>query len=381
MEIKDLSLYTTINSRTEKTVTAEINGNMATAPSGASAGSHEASAFVPEKIEDIENELKELFVGKDMSQLEFDQALREYDGSEKLDKIGSVGIALSLAYKQASGFEKSNKFPYPIGNAVGGGEHGGNTAIQEFLVLPVEAKTFKEAVEINSKIYREFKERYASKILGMNDEGALVTRMDDEETLEKLCKVADKHGARVGLDVAANEIWDEEKEKYVYKAMGMELSPKQQLKFMEKIIDEYNLVYVEDPFHEDDYEMHKKLTIETGDLIVGDDLFVTNKKRLQTGIEEGSCNSLIVKPNQVGLVTDTYETVEKAKKNDYIPVISHRSGETCDTSISSMALEKEIPIIKAGIADIRIAKLNKLLLEWDKMERNNLKPEMAELGL
>ncbi len=377
MKINNIELFETIISRTSKTVAAEVNGEIAFSPSGASAGTHEASSFVPENMEDLESELKDKLEGEEFNQEDFDTALKEYDGSETFDSIGSVGIALSLAFKMASGYEKNNVFPYPLGNAIGGGEHGGNTAIQEFLILPVEAETFLEAVEINSKIYRELQDRYASKIMGMNDEGALVTRMDDEETLEKLHKVANEYGARIGLDMAANELWNGEK--YVYPEMGMELSPKEQLKFVQKIIDEYDLYYVEDPFHEDDYSNHKKLTVETDCLIVGDDLFVTNEKRLERGVEQGSCNSLIVKPNQVGTVTGTYETVEKAFEKDYLPVVSHRSGETCDTSISRMALEKEIPIIKAGIADIRISKLNKLMLEWQKMEKSGKDPKMAEL--
>ena len=377
MEIQDISLYTALNSRSNRTVAAEINGEMAMAPSGASAGTHEASSFVPDDMESIEEEIREKVVGEDLEQEEFDRILKEIDGSDGFDNIGSVGIAASLAFKLAEGYGKKPVFPYPLGNAVGGGEHGGNTAIQEFLIIPVEAESFMEAVQINSEIYHELKDRYARKIMGMNDEGALITKMDDEETLKALHKVAEKHGARLGLDVAANEIWNGEK--YVYPEMNMELNPKQQLKFMQKLINEYDLYYVEDPFHEDDFDSHRKLTLETECLIVGDDLFVTNSERLGTGIEESSCNSLIVKPNQVGSVTGTMDTVEMAVENDYTPVVSHRSGETCDTSISEMALEKEIPIIKAGIADIRTAKLNRLMLEWQKMEREGREPEMAEL--
>ncbi len=379
MKVEEISVYEAINSRTNNTVAAEVNGKLAFAPSGASAGTYEASSFVPEDMKRFEEELKEKIEGGEFDQRSFDEALIDYDGSESLEKIGSMGIALSLAFKLAEGYEKNRYFPYPLGNAVGGGEHGGNTAIQEFLILPVEAESFPEAIEINSKIYREFREKHSRKIMGMNDEGALVTKMDDEETLQKLYKVAEKHGARLGLDIAANELWNGEK--YVYPEMGMELSPKQQLKFVKKIIDEYNLYYVEDPFHEDDYYNHKKLTVETGCLIVGDDLFVTNEKRLGKGIEKGSCNSLIVKPNQVGVVSKTYKTIEKAVENDYVPVVSHRSGETCDTSISKIALEKNIPIIKAGIADIRISKLNELLLEWQRMEKAGKNPEMGDLPL
>lgn len=377
MDIDGLHLDRVIDSRTNPTVACTINGSTAMAPAGASAGSHEASCFVPDNLEEIEEELHVEIGHQDLDLDEFDALLQDLDGTHGFDRIGSVSIAASLAFKQASGFDRGSVFPYPLGNIVGGGEHGGNTAIQEFLVLPVEADSFPEAVRINSAIYQEMKERYENKILGMNDEGALVTRMDDEETLEKLSTVAEEHGARVGLDVAATELWDGSV--YRYPSMNMELPPREQLKFMQKLTEEYDLAYVEDPFHEDDFEHHQALRRETDTLVVGDDLFVTDADRLQRGIDEGAGNSIIIKPNQIGTVSATRRTVRLAQDNDYTPVLSHRSGETTDTSISDLALEWDVPILKAGVADIRIAKLNHLILAWNRMERAGRDPEMAEV--
>jgi len=366
MRIDSIELREIIDSRTSETLEAEINGDFGKAPSGASTGEHEAKCFVPENLEEVVNQLKEL-EGEEFSQQEFDSKLREIDGTGDFSEIGAASISSSFAFKQASGFNHGKKFPLPLSNVIGGGEHGGNTSIQEFLVLPVEAETFPEALETNVKIYQELKERYARKIKGINDEGALITSMDDEETLRALKKVADKHGARIGLDVAASEFYEEEK--YKLDSMMREHSPGEHLDFIQKLIDTFDLIYVEDPFDEEDFRMHAELTSANPEvLICGDDLFTTDKNRLNEGIEHGACNSLIVKPNQIGTVSDAEETTELAKENDYTPVISHRSGETCDSTISDLALEWECPVIKAGIADIRIAKLNRLLRLWDNTE-------------
>ena len=366
MKIEDITLREIIDSRTKPTVEAEINGSIGKAPSGASTGRHEAEAFVPEHLDSKEKLLEDL-EGHNLSQEEFDEELRDIDGTEKFSELGSVSIAASFAFKNAEGFSHTDKFPLPLSNVIGGGEHGGNTAIQEFLVLPVNAKTFPEAVKTNTKIYQELKERYSTKIKGMNDEGALITSMDDEKTLKALKKVADKYEARIGLDVAASEMYEDGK--YNLSSIGQKFDAKQHMKFLQKLIDEFDLVYVEDPFHEDDFVNHAKLTSKNPEVMIcGDDIFVTQEERLQEGIDSRACNSLIVKPNQVGTVSDARKTVELAEENSYTSVISHRSGETCDRTISDLALEWECPIIKAGISDIRIAKLNRLITLWDKSE-------------
>ncbi|WP_414838074.1 enolase C-terminal domain-like protein [Candidatus Nanosalina sp. VS9-1] len=366
MKIDSVKLRKILDSRTNYTVEVEINGFSGKAPSGASTGTHEAKCFVPEDLEGLEEELQQL-EGEVLNQREFDRRLRDIDGSDDFSRIGAVGIAASLAFKQASGFDHGKEFPLPLSNVIGGGEHGGNTSIQEFLVLPVEAETFPEAIEINRKIYQDLKEDYAHRIQGMNDEGALITSMDDEQTLKALKKIADRHGARIGLDVAASEFYSEGK--YSLGSLRQEFDANEQLKFIQHLIDAYDLVYVEDPFDQEDFRMHAKLTSQNPDVMIcGDDLFTTSRDRLQEGVDHGACNSLIIKPNQIGTVSDTEDAVELAEEEDYTPVISHRSGETCDSTISDLALEWNCPVIKAGIADIRIAKLNRLLKLWDETE-------------
>jgi len=366
MKIDSLELREIIDSRTKTTVEAEINGNCGKAPSGASTGEHEAKCFVPENLKDTEDLIKNL-EGKDLTQEEFDKQIKQLDDTEDFSRIGAAGIASSFAFKQASGLKHSKKFPLPLSNVIGGGEHGGNTSIQEFLVLPVNAQGFPEALKTNTAIYQELKEKYPRKIQGMNDEGALITTMNDEQTLKALKKIADKHDARIGLDVAASEFYEDGE--YKVSSIRENLSPEDMLDFIQKLIDRFELVYVEDPFDQNDFRMHAKLTKKNPEVMIcGDDLFTTDKERLQEGIENGACNSLIIKPNQIGTVTDAKKTVELAKSQDYTPVISHRSGETCDSTISDLALEWETPIIKAGIADIRIAKLNRLIRLWDQTD-------------
>lgn len=371
MKIESIELREIIDSRTNPTVEAEVNGSYGKAPSGASKGRHEVNCSVPEHL-DATEKLVEKLEGQDLSQQEFDEKLQELDGTDNFSRIGAASIAASFAFKNASGFSHSDKFPYPLSNVIGGGEHGGNTAIQEFLVVPVEAESFPEAVETNAEIYRELKQRYSRKVQGINDEGALITSMDDEQTLKAVKKVADEHGARLGLDIAASEFYSDGK--YRLDSMQEEFSADRMLEFVQKLIDEFDLLYVEDPFDQDDFKLHAKLTRKNPDVLVcGDDLFTTNRERLRKGVERGACNSLIVKPNQIGTVSAAYKTVELAEENGYVPVVSHRSGETCDATISDLALEWEAPFLKAGIADIRIAKLNRLIRLWDREqgEMNN----------
>ncbi len=367
MKVESLKLRKILDSRTNYTVEAKINGVTASAPSGASTGTHESKCFVPKHLKEIEKLLKKI-EGHDLTQAEFDKKLRELDGTEDFSRLGAAAIASSFAFKKASGFKQSSNFPLPLSNIVGGGEHGGNTSIQEFLVLPLNAETFPEAIETNRKIYQEMKKRYKQKIMGINDEGALITSMNDEQTLKALKKVADKYDAGLGLDIAASEFYKDGE--YKMSSLGVTNSPKDHLKFVKKLIDKFDLVFVEDPFDQEDFNMHAKLTREFPDVMIcGDDLFTTDVERLHRGVEQDSCNSLIIKPNQIGTVTEALTTVDLAKQANYTPVISHRSGETCDATISDLALEWECPIIKAGIADIRIAKLNQLLRLWDESEK------------
>lgn len=361
--IEELELRKILNSRVNFTVEAEVNGNISSAPSGASTGKHEAKCFVPENLTEIERRLKEELLDFPLEQEKIDNKLKEIDGTDNFSQLGAVSIATSMASKKAEGFSHSNQFPYPLSNVIGGGAHGGNTTIQEFLVLPLEAETFPEALKTNAKVYQELKDRYKQKIMGINDEGALITRMNDEETLKALKKVAEKYNASIGLDIAASNFWNPEKGRYHWKSMDMDLKPKKQVKYINKLIEKYNLVYVEDPIQEEDFTSLKEIN-DNNCLIVGDDTFVTNPKRLKKGIKNNAGNSIIIKPNQIGTISQAKKTTKIAKDNSYTPVLSHRSGTTSDPFLADLSLEWEAPIIKTGLADIRIAKLNKLLRLW-----------------
>jgi len=377
MEINSIRLRTAINSRTQKTVEAEVNGKISLAPAGAFAAEAEAANFVPDNLTKLQAEIKKEVAGKDLNQQEFDQLLTNIDGTDRFQRLGSVAVALSCAFKKAAGFDYQDKFPLPLSNVMGGGAHGGNTAIQEFLVLPLAAETFPEALATNAAIYQEIKDRYQRRIKGINDEGALISDLDDEQVLKAVKKVADKHSAAVGVDIAATNFWDQEEEVYHYSSQ--ELTPHQQLKFCQQLSSNFDLKYIEDPFHETDYDSFAELTSNSHNtLICGDDLFVTNKQRLERGIKVGAGNSIIIKPNQVGTVSKTLETVELARDNGYSCVVSHRSGTTCDHFIASLALEVGAPVIKAGIAGIRIAKLNKLLREWETKKQPRLNQDILK---
>lgn len=375
MHIESLDLRVIYNSRVKPTVEAEINGVTAAAPSGASTGTHEALCFVPEDIQAIEEELAARVEGEEFSQEEFDAELAEYDGTDNFAEIGAVAIASSFAFKKAAGMENDLVYPYPVGNLLGGGAHGGNTSIQEFLVIPTAAGSVPEAMEILSNVYHGFRDRHKRRITGTNDEGAYITKMGDEESLQAVTEVAEEHGARVGLDVAATEFYEDGT--YSYGALGEEMTPEEQVKFMERLVDTYDLLYLEDPFEEDDFEHLAELTDRVSDaLIVGDDTFVTQVERLQRAVEIDAGNAIIVKPNQAGTVTAARETIELALENGYVPTVSHRSGETTDPVIADLALEWGAPLMKAGIGGIRTAKNNELLRQWDRHGG-----EMADLGL
>lgn len=374
MHIDSFTLRTIYDSRVNPTVEAEINGVTAAAPAGASTGTHEAACFVPEPLSEIRQEIATSVAEQDLSQAEYDTLLREIDGTDNFSNLGAVAIASSLAFAKAHGFDYGDTFPYPAGNLVGGGAHGGNTTIQEFLVIPTEADSIPDAMRVLSEAYHEFKEKHKQRIKGINDEGAYVTNMSDEETLDAVKKVADEVSAAVGIDAAATEYYNPTDEKYEYGGMNMTLNPQQQIKFMETLIDRYGLVYVEDPLHEDDVEGFAELTERTDTLVVGDDVFVTQQDRLQHGIDIDAGNGIIIKPNQVGTVTATKNTFDLARKNNYTPVVSHRSGETCDPVIADLSVAWGAPLIKAGIAGIRTTKNNQLLRLWDRNEGR-----MAEL--
>ena len=390
MIIKDIKLRKIIDSRGNSTVEADISTNdgfgRAAAPAGASTGTFEAQAW-PENnvdlgISNARKKLIPLLTGIPANdQKAFDDIIKNEDGTKNLQNVGgNISVALSLACAKAAAdskniplFEhvsktKSYSIPAPMSNVLGGGAHAiGGTDIQEYLVTSFD-NDVNTAIETNAAVHKEvakiLKEKFPNIALGKGDEGAWVAPLENVEALELVTKAVDnvhkETGVeiRTGLDVAASEFY--KNGKYVYKEQT--LTPEEQVDFMLGLIEEYDLHSVEDPLDQNDFQSWASLTDQTDSLIIGDDLYVTNSKRLKQGIDMKSTNSILIKPNQIGTLTDTVKTVEMAKNSDMATVISHRSGETTDASIAHLGVAFESHAIKTGImGGERIAKLNELV--------------------
>ena len=390
MIIKDIRLRKIIDSRGNSTVEADISTNdgfgRAAAPAGASTGTFEAQAW-PENnvdlgISNARKKLIPLLTGIPANdQKAFDDIIKNEDGTNNLQNVGgNISVALSLACAKAAAdskniplFEhvsktKSYSIPAPMSNVLGGGAHAiGGTDIQEYLVTSFD-NDVNTAIETNAAVHKEvakiLKEKFPNIALGKGDEGAWVAPLENVEALELVTKAVDnvhkETGVeiRTGLDVAASEFY--KNGKYVYKEQT--LTPEEQVDFMLGLIEEYDLHSVEDPLDQNDFQSWASLTDQTDSLIIGDDLYVTNSERLKQGIDMKSTNSILIKPNQIGTLTDTVKTVELAKNSDMATVISHRSGETTDTSIAHLGVAFESHAIKTGImGGERIAKLNELV--------------------
>lgn len=398
-----------LNSKGDPTIETEVSilgksgavtgFGVAAAPSGASTGVHEVTAFpkggVDKSLEGL-NVAAQNLEGMTFEDLaSFDEKCRELDGTKDLSKIGgntlvALSMAMAKAMASASGeplykhilIEKSLGIPYPLGNVLGGGKHAGPTTpdIQEFLALPVGAETFHQAAFGNAKVHQKVKELILKKDKtfagGKGDEGAWAPNLGNQEALEIVAKACEEISEELGfeikpgLDVAASSLYNEESEKYEYSREGESRDTGEQIDFILELINTYNLNYVEDPIWEEDFKSFAEITKKGGQdcLICGDDLFVTNVERIQKGIGNNSANAVLIKPNQIGTLTDTRKAVELTKKDVGIPVMSHRSGETPDTTIAHLAIGYGCPIIKTGVVGgERIAKLNELIRIEDEL--------------
>lgn len=391
--VKRLHARRILDSRGNWTIEAEIESvrghfGAGSAPSGASVGSHEAVVIDAEKEVRIANALSSKIKGVEFSQKSIDDFLLNFDKTKSFSKIGgNTAIAVSFAaYNALSALNRphvrhvSSGFPYPLGNVFGGGKHGGSMDFQEVLVCPAKAKTFPQAVEKMARTYHEFKAALQKKAgknnaVGINDEGALSAKIPFEKAMDALFPIAEGNGCRVGLDIAASSLWNGKK--YAYNALKKSLDSGSQMDFISDLIKTYGFFYVEDPFHEDDFESFSALLKKRGGhaLICADDLTATNAGRLADAIGKKSINAAIVKPNQIGTVSLAREFTFLAFKNAIMPVVSHRSGETADSTISLLSVNWKVPIIKAGVVDMRVSKLDRLLELWDGCE----KPRMNKL--
>ena len=391
--VTDVRLRRILDSRGNPTVEAEVSTESGgfgrgAAPSGASTGEYEA---IERPAEEAIAKARELAVPRLEGQVYagdqrgVDAALRAADGTDNFGEIGAnAAVAISMAaakaasdvlgaplYQHLGGAFRGDEYPTPLGNVVGGGEHAADaTDIQEFLAAPVGAPSVSEAVFANAAVHGAVHDVLADRDIaaGKGDEGAWAPSVSDAEAFDVVAEAIDEaedefgFEIRMGLDVAASELWNAEAGVYEY--ADTTRTPEEQVDYVAGLVAEHNLVYVEDPLEEDDFEGFADLTDRVGDrtLVCGDDLFVTNVERLQRGIDEGAGNSILVKPNQIGTLSDAFDAIELAREAGYEAVVSHRSGETEDTTIAHLAVATAAPFIKTGaVGGERTAKLNELI--------------------
>jgi enolase len=391
--VRSVSLRRILDSRGNPTVETDVlteSGGFgrAAAPSGASTGEHEAverppgEAIAAARRLAVPRLVDEVHTG---NQREVDAALHGADGTDGFSEIGAnSAVALSMAaakagadvlgaplYQHLGGTFRGESFPVPLGNVLGGGEHAkAATHIQEFLSVPAGAPSVSEAAFANAAVHERVGELLDERDVpaAKGDEGAWAPAIDDAAAFEIVDRatadVADDVGfeIRMGVDVAASELYDGDVD--VYRYGDRERTPDDQVDYVADLVDEYDLAYVEDPVEEDDFEGFATLTDRVGDrtCLCGDDLFVTNVERIERGLATDAGNAVLVKPNQIGTLTDAVEAVELAARNGWDAVISHRSGETEDTTIAHLAVATDAPYIKTGaVGGERTAKLNELI--------------------
>ena len=390
--IEGASVRQVLDSRGNPTVEVEIRAGdawgRAAAPSGASTGTHEPPAMPPggidEAIRTFRNSVAPRLKGRDVAdQAGLDRALREIDGTRNFARIGgNLATAVSLANAKVAaaaagkplfrylGGPSGPALPLPFGNVIGGGRHAiGGTTIQEYLVVS-QGPTVLANVLANARVHRQVRDALAKKLpdvpLGRGDEGAWIAKLADEEALALLADVCHgverevKFPVRPSLDLAASEFHRDGK----YRYRDRVLSREEQADFVERLVRDYGLFSVEDPFDQEDFAAFTELTKRVGARckVIGDDIFVTSVERLRRGIELHAGNAILIKPNQIGTLSDTRAAVDLAHKSGYATVMSHRSGETTDDTIAHLAVAFGCLGIKTGaVGGERVAKLNELI--------------------
>lgn len=407
--ITDLIAREILDSRGNPTVEVELfcdNGKsyIASVPSGASAGSREALELrdnderyhgkgVLKAVNNVNKIIKPAILNKKVNVLDIDNIMLNLDGTDNKTKLGAnATLAVSLATLKAAAdldnkelwkYLSTNKvsLPIPMMNVINGGCHADSgLAIQEFMIVPVVSK-FRERLRAGSEIFHTLKSilKKDGYHVAVGDEGGFAPAIKTcNEALAYIVKAIEESGyvpgrdVYIALDVAASELYDDKSN--TYKIDGKLLTPRELLKYYCDIVDKYPIISIEDPFDENDFDSFRMITSILGDriMLVGDDYFVTNSKCLQKGIDMKAGNAIIIKANQIGTVSETINTLILAKKNNYIPIISHRSGETEDTFISDFAVGLCIPYIKTGSLSRgeRISKYNQLLRIEEKLDKN-----------
>lgn len=385
------------NSRGSKSIEIDVITDnkflgRASAPSGASVGSHEVPSFVdnnPElTLKTFESNMAK-FIGVDASDSKaIFEILKSLDTSNNFSRIGgSVAYALSIAAAASASlsldvplFAMLNdqgpyRFPYPLGNIVGGGSHAGpgTPDIQEVLVCPMGARTIMEALETNFNIHKEVRmvlEKIDKKFTyGRGDEGAWAPNVNNDEAVSIVAQAVENAGLRVGRDVAlgidfaSSSMWDCTRKIYDYSRQGLVRNTEEQIGFVEDLIKNYHLIYAEDPVNEDDFESMALLTKRNKNcLITGDDMLVTSTERVHEACKYGACNGAILKVNQAGTLHNALDFADNCTKNNIKIITSHRSGESIEAHISHIAIATSSKMIKTGVVGgERVSKLNELL--------------------
>lgn len=405
--ITDIVAREILDSRGNPTIEVDVELDSgavgrAAVPSGASTGEHEAVELrdgdkkrylgkgVLKAVANINDIIAEALLDMDaMNQIEIDNALIKLDGTPNKGNLGAnaiLGVSMACAkavsnaldmplYKYLGGVN-SCELPVPMMNILNGGSHAdSNVDLQEFMVMPVGAPSFREALRMGAETFHSLKSVLKDKgySTSVGDEGGFAPSLkSNEEPLELIVLAIEKTGLKPGkdlmiaLDPASSEFYDPKKKKYIFsKSDKSERTSDQMIEFYSKLIKAYPIISIEDGLAEDDWEGWKNFTAAVGSKIqiVGDDLFVTNTERLKRGIKESTANSILIKVNQIGTLTETIQAVEMAKKAGYTAVVSHRSGETEDTTIADLVVALNTGQIKTGSASRtdRIAKYNQLL--------------------
>ena len=395
-----------LDSRGNPTVEVEValeSGAVGRAivPSGASTGAFEAvelrdgdkGRYIGKGVEKAVANVNEIIApeleGMDaFDQPAIDALMIELDGTHNKGKLGAnaiLGVSMAVARAAAEelglplfqyiGGVNAKQLPVPMMNILNGGEHADNSVdVQEFMILPVGAKSFREGLRMGAEVFHSLKKVLSERGLacGVGDEGGFAPNLgSNREALELIVEAIEKAGykpgddIRLGLDVAATEMYNKETKKYVLAGEGKELTAAEMVDLYEDWANNFPIVTIEDGLDEEDWDGWKLLTDRLGKKLqlVGDDLFVTNTERLERGIEAGVANSILVKVNQIGTITETLDAIEMAKRAGYTAVISHRSGETEDTTIADLAVAVNAGQIKTGAPSRtdRVAKYNQLL--------------------
>ncbi len=410
LEIESVRALEVLDSRGNPTVQVEVVleggfSGVAMVPSGASTGSFETVELrdgdkerylgkgVLKAVENVNNIISEKVVGMNAyEQAKLDKTMIELDGTENKGKLGAnamLGVSLAVAKAAANslgmslynyiGGVNAKELPVPMMNIMNGGKHADSSlSVQEFMIMPVGAKTFSECMRMGVEVYHNLKKVLKSKgySTGVGDEGGFAPNLgSEEEAVELIIEAIKQAGYKPGedvclaLDVAATEMYDEAKkigkDGYYFWKTDEFKTKEQMIDFIVELAEKYPIISIEDGLAEEDWESWKTLTERIGNKVqlVGDDLFVTNIKRLQKGIDNNTANSILIKLNQIGTLTETLDAIELAKRNGYTAVVSHRSGETEDTTLADVAVATNAGQIKTGAPcrTDRIAKYNRLL--------------------